>query len=158
MQEVQSILIIVLLRQKHERYFIAMTLFWNTMGYQTPFCSLFRICYMIQLQENRRNVLFMKISQVISRTTGPNIGLFGLILMHFPCWFQILIQYLTILNFFTIFWKIRCTNLNCVEELSHDTLWYMWCDQAKWAARGKYWNLHRAMWGKLLFLTGLSDL
>ncbi len=31
----------------------------------------------------KEDVLFMKISQVISRTAGPNIGLFGLILMRF---------------------------------------------------------------------------
>ena len=32
-----------------------------------------------------------------SRTTGPNIGMFILILMYFPCWFQIWPQYLTII-------------------------------------------------------------
>ncbi len=30
----------------------------------------------------------MKNTQAISRTTGPNMGLFILILMHFPCWFN----------------------------------------------------------------------
>ena len=29
------------------------------------------------------NALILKIPQAISRTTGPNIGLLGLILMHF---------------------------------------------------------------------------
>ncbi len=36
-----------------------------------------------------RQELVFSIIQVISRTTGPNIDLFVLILMHFPCWFQI---------------------------------------------------------------------
>ena len=34
------------------------------------------------------HVLFVTISKVISRTTWPNTGLFVLILMHFPCLFQ----------------------------------------------------------------------
>ena len=42
-----------------------------------------------------------KISQAISRTTGPNIGMFVLILMHFLCWFQIWSQNMKILKF----WK-----------------------------------------------------
>ncbi len=42
--------------------------------------------------------VFQKISQAFSRTTGPNIGLLILILMHFPCWFQIWVEYLTILK------------------------------------------------------------
>ncbi len=51
----------------------------------------------------KENVLFMKISQAISRTTGPNIGLFVFILMHFSCWCQISLQNLTILKILIFF-------------------------------------------------------
>ena len=38
--------------------------------------------YMFQWKED---ILLIKIPQAISRTTGPNIDLFGFILMHFSC-------------------------------------------------------------------------
>ncbi len=54
----------------------------------------------------KTDVLFVKIPQTISRTTGPNIGLFILNLMHFSYWFQIWSQLLRIQNFFfKISWK-----------------------------------------------------
>ena len=56
----------------------------------------------------------MKISQAISRTTGPNIGLFVLILMHFSCWFQLWAQNVTIVKFLKIFWKKL--NIICTEN------------------------------------------
>ena len=59
---------------------------------------------------SKEHFLFKKILQAISRTTGPNIGLFGFILMHFPCWFQIWAQYLTMLTFLNFFlqkWRCR---------------------------------------------------
>ena len=34
----------------------------------------------------KKDAMFKKIIRAISRTTGPNIGLFALILMHFSCW------------------------------------------------------------------------
>ena len=43
----------------------------------------------LNIQTFFKDVLFTKISQAISRTTSPNIGLFVFILMHFPCSFQI---------------------------------------------------------------------
>ncbi len=52
------------------------------------------------------DVLFMKISQAISRTTGPNIGLFVFILMHFSCRFQIWTWKVTVLKFVKNLWKI----------------------------------------------------
>ncbi len=52
----------------------------------------------------KENTLLMKISQAISRTTGPNICLFALILMHFA-WFQIWTRNVTLLNCFENFMK-----------------------------------------------------
>ena len=45
----------------------------------------------------------MKISHAISRTTGPNIGFFVFILMHFPCWIQIMSRICNISNFSPLF-------------------------------------------------------
>ena len=55
----------------------------------------------------------MKISQVISRTTGPNKLLFVFILMHFQCCFQKWAYLLTILKFLNNFGKKRCCLLDC---------------------------------------------
>ena len=54
------------------------------------------------------DILFPKISQVISRTTGPNIGLFVLILMYFSCWFQIWAQFIIFENI-TLYLKTHWT-------------------------------------------------
>ncbi len=56
--------------------------------------------------QKERCLIFDKISQVISRTTGPNIGLFVLILMHFRCWFQICTQKIKILKISKILWRM----------------------------------------------------
>ena len=53
----------------------------------------------------------MKISQAISRTTGPNISLFVFISMHFPCWFQIWTKKFHNSEFYdknVVFKKIKC--------------------------------------------------
>ncbi len=55
----------------------------------------------------------MKISQAISRTTGPNKGLFVLILMHFSCWSQIWL-FSTIFNNFENWKKFLKKNKDIV--------------------------------------------
>ncbi len=51
----------------------------------------------------RENAFFVKFPQTISRTTAPNIGLFVLILMLSPCWYQIWAQNISVLKFLKIF-------------------------------------------------------
>ena len=58
----------------------------------------------------------------ISRTTGPNIGMFVLILMHFPCWFQIWIRNVTILKLLEKIQNCRC-----------------WLQRVKCKTEGKVW-------------------
>ncbi len=48
---------------------------------------------------------FISIQQTTSRTTGRNIGLFVLILVHFPCWFQIWTWNVATLTFLKILWN-----------------------------------------------------
>ncbi len=67
----------------------------------------------------------MKISQAISRTTGPNTGLFVLFLIHFPCRIQIWTRHLVILFFLQFLEKMKVlyTPLNsCVEDCCNTTV------------------------------------
>ena len=59
---------------------------------------IFLLYYMYRFQY-REDVLFMQIPQAISRTTGPNIGIFVLNLINFQYWFQIWSQYFAIVKF-----------------------------------------------------------
>ncbi len=88
----------------------------------------------------KEDVFVMEISQAISRTTWPNIGLFVFILMHLSRWFQIWSLYVTILSFLNIFFSknIQCSCLlNSWGEssylLSVWTLYFkkwMWVNQS----------------------------
>ncbi len=52
-------------------------------NFRSNIFNVLRALYMVQTQW--KGALFVIIPQAISRTTGPNIGLIVLILMHFPC-------------------------------------------------------------------------
>ena len=60
---------------------------------------------LIALSNGKKKILFMKLAQAISRTTRPNMGLFVLILMHYVCWFQIMVTIFNISEFFEKFLK-----------------------------------------------------
>ena len=62
------------------------------------------------------DVEFMKISQIISRTTGLNWNLFVLILMHFSCWFQIWLCFSTLL-------KHQKKSEKKEEKIAQDKIW-----------------------------------
>ncbi len=64
--------------------------------------------------QQKENAWFKKIQEAILRTTGPNIGMFVLILMHFSCRFQIWKWNLQILNCWKLNEKI---DLSCAIKL-----------------------------------------
>ena len=58
---------------------------WKRIEYKTV--NALQVTIFINAMENY-DILFMKIRHVISRTTGPNIGMFVLILMYVSCLFH----------------------------------------------------------------------
>ena len=92
------------------------SLYWLTVfSISWGLCFVMLSNYAFQWKED---VLHMKIPQAISRTTGPNTGLFVLILMYFPCWYQICRQDLIILKLLKLFWKKNLQKLVSFVYLS----------------------------------------
>ena len=85
--------------------------------------------------------MFVKQSQAISRTTGPNIGLFVLILMHFPYWFKIWAHYETILKFLKIFWR---NDKGVSASKTSSSFSHLLQPRSHW--EGKTWTLSNNFW------------